>query len=184
MDRCHANKISNVQTFLDVLHNETGPSLEAMQMACQDLSEQMKQAVEEGAQKISILGYSDDLIHCLRKERESVAELIEYMNDLTAGFQDHLKEVGKGRDSQEGAEVVMEDAKGGGNRGGEDEAEEAEGGEEFKDAKETGSITSNTSKTQWAAEDSRVGTATSAVPHPQVGEGGHHVPAAVGHGDR
>ena len=69
MDRCHANKISNVQTFLDVLHNETGPSLEAMQMACQDLSEQMKQAVEEGAQRISILGYSDDLIHCLRKER-------------------------------------------------------------------------------------------------------------------
>ena len=91
MDRRHANKISNVQTVLDVLHNETGPSLEAMQMARQDLSEQMKQAVEDGAQKISILGYSDDLIHYLRKERESVAELIEYMNDLAAGFQDHLE---------------------------------------------------------------------------------------------
>ena len=64
------------QAFLDVLHNETGPSLEAMQMACQDLSEQMKQAVEEGAQKISISGCSDDLIHCLKKEKESVVELM------------------------------------------------------------------------------------------------------------
>ena len=88
----------------------------------------MKQAVEEGAQKISISGCSDDLMHCLRKEREYVAELIEYMYDLTAGFRDHLEEAGKGRDSQEGAGVVMEDAKGGGNRGGEDEAEGVEGG--------------------------------------------------------
>ena len=55
-------------------------------MACQDLSEQMKQVVEEGAQKISIPGYSDDLIHYLKKEKESVAELIEYINGLTAGF--------------------------------------------------------------------------------------------------
>ena len=45
-------------------------------MACQDLSEQMKQAVEEGAQKISISGCSDDLIHCLKKEKESVVELM------------------------------------------------------------------------------------------------------------
>ena len=80
----------------------------AMQMACKDLKEQMTQAVEEGSQKISISGYSDDLIHCLRKEKESVAELIEYMEDLTAVFQDHLEEVDKARESQEGAEIMME----------------------------------------------------------------------------
>ena len=66
MDRCHANKIINAQTFLDVLHNEEGPSPVAMKMACKDLKEQMTQAVEEGSQKISNSGYSDDLIHCLR----------------------------------------------------------------------------------------------------------------------
>ena len=68
----------------------------------------MTQAVKEGSQKISISGYSDDLIHCLRKEKESVAELIEYMEDLTAVFQDHLEEVDKARESQEGAEIMME----------------------------------------------------------------------------
>ena len=98
-------------------------------------------------------------------------------------FQGHLEEVGKAREIQEGAEITMEDAKRGGNGEGEDKAETAEEEEEFKDAKEMGSITSNTSKTQWAAVDSQAGTATSAVPHPQAGEGGHHVPAAVGHGD-
>ena len=82
----------------------------------------------------------------------------------------------------------MEEVKGEENRVGEGEqegfdAEEAEGKDEFKDAKETKSITSNTSKTQWAAEDSQAGTATSAVPRPQAGEGGHQVPAAVEHGD-
>ena len=111
MDRRHANKISNVQTFLDVLHNEAGPSPVAMQMAWKDLKEQMTQAVEEGAQKISISGYSDDLIHCLRREKESVAELIEYIEDLTTVFQDYLEEVGKARGSQEGAETSMEDVK-------------------------------------------------------------------------
>ena len=98
MDRHHANKIINAQTFLDVLHNEAGPSPVAMQMACKDLKEQMTQAVEEGSQKISISGYSDDLIHCLGKEKESVAELIEHMEDLTTVFQDHLEEVGKARE--------------------------------------------------------------------------------------
>ena len=99
MDRRHANKIGNVQTFLDVLHNETGPSPVAMQMACKYLKEQMTQAVEEGAQKISISGYSDDLIHCLRREKKSVAEVVEYMQDLTTVFKDHLEEVGKARGS-------------------------------------------------------------------------------------
>ena len=106
----------------------------------------MTQAVEEGAQKISILRYSDDLIHCLRREKDSVAELTEYMKDLMTVFQNHLEEVGKARGSQEGAEITMEDVRGEEKGAGEDKTEAAEE-EEFKDAKETGSITSNTSKT-------------------------------------
>ena len=39
MDRRHAHKIFNAQTFLDVLHNEAGPSPVAMQMTCKDLTE-------------------------------------------------------------------------------------------------------------------------------------------------
>ena len=171
MDRRYANKIINAQTFQDVVHNEAGLGPVAMQMACKDLKEQMTQAVEEGSQKISISGYSDDLIHCPRREKESVAELVEYMEDLTTVFQDHLEEVGKARGSQEGAEITMEDVRRGGMGEGEDKAVAAEEEEEFKDAKKTRSITSNTSKTQWAAVDSQAGTATSADPHPQAGEG-------------
>ena len=117
MDRRHANKIINAQTFLDVLHNEAGPSPVAMQMTCKDPKEQMTHAVEEGSQKISVSGYSDDLVHCLRKGKEFVAELIKYMEDLTTVFQDHLEEVGKARETQEGVEITMEDIRGGG-RGG------------------------------------------------------------------
>ena len=65
-----------------------------------------------------------------------------------------------------------------------EEAGEAEEEDEFVDAKETGSITSTTCKTQGATEDSLPGAATSAVPHPLTGEGGQQVPAASGHGDR
>ena len=126
MDRRHANKITNAQTFLDVLYNEAGPSPVAMQMACKDLKEQMTQAVEEGSQKISISGYSDDLIHCLRKEKESVAELIEYMEALTTVFRDHLEEVSKARESQEGAEITIADVRGGEKGEGEDQAVVAE----------------------------------------------------------
>ena len=80
-------------------------------------------------------------------------ELIEYTNDLTSGVQDHLEEARKERDRPEMTEVVMKEAKGGENRRGEEEQQEieydeAEGGDEFKDAKETGFITSNTSNTQ------------------------------------
>ena len=63
------------------------------------------------------------------------------------------------------------------------EEEGAEEEDKFEDAKETGSFTSNTSKTQRAAEDSQTGAAKSAVPQPLAGEGGHRVHAAVGHGD-
>ena len=75
-----------------------------------------------------------------------MAKLIEYIKDLTNVFQDHLEEVGKARESQEGAEITMEDVRGEEKGAGEDKTEAAEE-EEFKDAKETGSITSNTSKT-------------------------------------
>ena len=61
--------------------------------------------------------------------------------------------------------------------------EDTEEEENVVDAKETGSITINTSKTQRAAEDSQAGTAASAVPQPPAREGGHQVHAAVGHGD-
>ena len=73
----------------------------------------MAQAVKEGSQKISISGYIDDLIHCLRKEKESVAELIEYMEDLTTVFRDHLEEVSKAKEIQEGAKIIMKYVRGG-----------------------------------------------------------------------
>ena len=55
--------------------------------------------------------------------------------------------------------------------------------DEFLDAKDETSITSNTSKTQQAAGDSQHGTAKVAVPHPFEKEGGQEVTAAPGHGD-
>ena len=55
--------------------------------------------------------------------------------------------------------------------------------DEFVDAKDEASITSNTNKTQQAAGDSQHGTATVAVPHPFEKEGGQEVAAAPGHGD-
>ena len=94
----------------------------AMQMTCKDLKEQMTQAVEEGSQKISISGYSDDLIHCLRKEKESEAELIEYIEDLTTVIQDRLEGVGKARENKEVVEITMEEVRGGGKGGGEEQA--------------------------------------------------------------
>ena len=77
----------------------------------------------------------------------------------------------------------MEDVRGGGKGEEEEQAAAAEEEEEYEDTKEIAFITSNTSKTQLAAVDSQAGTATSAVPRPQAGEGRHHVPATVGHGD-
>ena len=87
------------------------------------------------------------------------------------------------RENQEGVKITMDDVRGGGKGEGEDKAEAAEEEEEFKDAKEIASITSNTSKTQRTAEDSQAGTVMSTIPRPQAGEGGHHVPVAVEHGD-
>ena len=75
------------------------------------------------------------------------------MNSLAAGLQDHLEEMQKERES-----LILE---------------ETEEEDNFEDEKETGSITSDTSKTQRAAEDIQTGTAKKAVPRPPVGEGGH-----------
>ena len=52
-----------------------------------------------------------------------------------------------------------------------EEAGEAEE-EKFVDAKDTGSITSTTCKTQGAAEENLPRAVTSAVPHSLAGEGG------------
>ena len=159
-----------------------------MLIACGDLSEQMEQAVSEGVQKIRVSGYSDDLIQCLEKEKGSVEELMGYVNSLAAGLQDHLEEMQRERESLRMAEDAMEGTRGSVNQGEEYKQQDMddEGTEEedrFEDAKETGSINSNTSKTQVAAEDSQTGSAKSAVPQPLAGEGGHRVHAAVGHGN-
>ena len=98
-----------------------------------------------------------------REGGKSVGELMDYVNSLAAGLQDHLEEMQKERESL-GLEETEEEDK-------------------FEDAKETGSITSNTSKTQRAAEDSQTETAKSAVPQLPEEEGGHQVHGAVGHGD-
>ena len=66
-------------------------------------------------------------------------------------------------------------------QGMDDEGTEEE--DRFEDAKETGFINSNTSKTQGAAEDSQAGAAKSVGPQPPVGEGGHQVYATAGHGN-
>ena len=98
MDKRYKNEIDNVQTFLEALHNEKGPSPEAMLIACQDLGEQMEQAASERVQKIRISGYSFDLIQCLEKEKGSVEELMDYVNSLAAGLQDHLEEMQRERE--------------------------------------------------------------------------------------
>ena len=148
----------------------------------------MEQADSEGVQKINISGYSDDLIHCLEKEKGSVEELMDYVNSLAAGLQDHLEEMQRERESLRMAKDATEGTRGSVNQGEEHKQQDMddEGTEEedrFEDAKETGSINSNTSKTQGAAEDSHSGAATNAVPHPPAGEGGHKVPVATGHGE-
>ena len=119
----------------------------------------MEQAEAEDDQEFDISGYSDDLLLCLAQEKKSVEEMLNHLDKLATAFQSHVEEL---RRKEKGSA-----------------AEETEEEEKFEDAKENGSINSNTSKTQRAAEDSQAGTATSAVPRPQAGEGGHHVPAAV-----
>ena len=92
LDKRHKNKIDETKAFMDMLFNNKGPSPEAIQVACQDLSNQIALATAEGAKGISITGYRDDLIQCLEKEKGSISELITYINELTAGFKLYMEE--------------------------------------------------------------------------------------------
>ena len=90
-------------------------------------------------------------------------EMLNHLDKLATAFQNCVEEL---RRKKEGSGT-----------------EETEEEENFEDTKENGSITSNSSKTQLAAEDSQAGRVTSALPQPPEGEGGHQLYAAVGHGD-
>ena len=103
-------------------------------IAVQDIKEQMELAGTEDDQEFNITGYSDDLLLCLAEEKGSVNEILIHLDELAIAFQNHVEEL---RRKKEGAGV-----------------EETEEEENFEDAKETGSITSYTSKTQHAVEDS------------------------------
>ena len=121
-----------------------------MMIACQDLKEQMEHAEAEDYQEFSISRYSDDLLLCLAKQKGSVEEMLDHVDKLAAALQHHVEEL---RRKNEGSGV-----------------EDTEKEDNFEDAKETGSITSNTSKTQRAAEDSQTGIAMSAFLQPPEGE--------------
>ena len=163
LDKCHENKFKNPVTFVQKLHNEKGPSLAALATACWDLKGQMELAGADDGQDFTIRGYTGDLLLCLAEEKESVEEMLIYLDELTFAFQAQVEELTK---KKEGA--------------GEEGAEKED---KFEDARETGSITSLTSKTQHAALDSHEGKATSAFPHPLEGGGGQQVNAAAGRGD-
>ena len=79
-----------------------------MLIACQDLREQMEQAASEGVQQIRISGYSDDLIQCLAKEKDSVEELMGYVDNLAACLKHHMEEM-----RREKEDSGLEDTKGG-----------------------------------------------------------------------
>ena len=156
----HKNKIEEAKAFMGILFNEKRSSPEAMQVACQNLSNQIVLATTEGAKKISIAGYSDDLIQCLEKKRGSISELIDYINELTADFQAYMEAGQKDREASNTAEnTTMKGGEGGELKGADKTDEEEAGGaveeEEFQDAKETGSVASKTSKTQDATGDSQ-----------------------------
>ena len=116
----------------------------AMQIVCQGLSKQVMSAATEGDQNVNITGYSDDLIQCLGKEKGSIMELINHMNELLAGFKECIergKKEWKGlgmmedtSEKEEGGGETEEAGKQNEEKSGEAEAEE---GEEFMDGKDT-----------------------------------------------
>ena len=114
-------------------------------------------------QEFSISGFSDDLLLCLADEKKSVEEMLIYLDELAIAFQNQMEELKRKKEGTGG--------------------EEAEKEGKFEDARDTGSITSLTSKTQHAALDSQAGKSMKAFPHPLEGEGGQEVHAAFGHGD-
>ena len=148
---------------MEKLHNEKGPSPKALLKACQDLKGQMELAGVDDNQDFAITGFSDDLLLCLAEEKKSVEKILIYLDELVIAFQDKVEELMRKKEGAGGEEAEKED--------------------KFEDARDTGSITSITSKTQHAALDSQSGKATNAFPHPSGGEGGQQADAAVGHGD-
>ena len=176
MERRYHNKIDDAKTFIDILYKKA-PSPVAIQTACQDLSEQVTLATTEGDQEGNITGYSENLIQCLGKEKGPILELISYLNELSAGFKEYMEEGVKEREGLGIMADTSEKGEGGGETEGVskhkgEEAGEAEEEEQFLDARDTGSITSTTCKTQGAAEENLPRAVTSAVPHSLAGEGG------------
>ena len=169
------------------LWNEKGSSLKALKEACCDLKDQMVLAAEDNEEILQLEGYSDDLVQSLKEEKDSVSELIVFMDDMIANFQAYMDDKGKEgklpKTKNQEISNTADDGEEKAGKAGKDKngAEEVE--EVFLDAKEDGSITSITSKTQHTAGDSQHGTAKDAVPHPITKEGGQGVTAAPGHGD-
>ena len=186
-DRRYNNKVNTPDTFVAKLWNEKGSSVTALKDACCDLKEQMVLAGKEDEEELQLVGYSDELIQSLKAEKESVAELIALMDEMMVSFQDYMDnemeegEVPRTKNTASDDKVSDEEGKAG--KTGMDKDEDEVDEDDFLDAKEECSITSNTSKTQHAAVDSQHGTAKYAVPHPIEKEGGQKVAASSGHGD-
>ena len=178
----HENKVDQPDGFLGKLWNNVGPSPVAMKWAYQGLKEHMSHAKDDNEEFMQVEGYSDDLIQCLKKEKGSVAELIEFMEDTIADINAYMQ-----AEESEGEEVNEGDE--GANKTGKvEEKEESDNGmfEDARDDESVDSLTKNikqTSKTRNTAEDSQKGTAKDAGPHPITKEGGQEVAAAPGHGD-
>ena len=181
-DKRHDNKVDQAHTFLDQLWNDKGPSPEAMTLACRDIKEHMVHARDEEGIFMQVEGYSDDLIQSLKKEKDSITELIEFMEDTITNIQAYMQaEVKEGEEEKDGEKEA-----------GKTETEKngaEEDNEMFVDAKDDESIDSmtneikTTNKTQRTASNSQHGAAKDAVPHPVTKEGGQEVTAAPGHGD-
>ena len=186
-DRRYENKVEESNTFISKLWNEKGSSVEALKEACCDLKEQMVLAAEDNEEILQLEGYSNDLVQSLKEEKDSVSELIVFMDDMIANFQAYMDDDGKEgkppKTKNQELSNTADDGEEKAGKAGKDKngAEEVE--EVFLDAKEDGSFTSITSKTQHTAGDSQHGTAKDAVPHPTTKEGGQGVTAAPGHGD-
>ena len=58
-----------------------------MKESCCDLKEQMILKAEEDEKNLHFVGYSDDLFRSLKEEKESVSELIVFMDEMIASFQ-------------------------------------------------------------------------------------------------
>ena len=65
--------------------------MEAMTLACNDIKEHMVHARDENEEIMQIEGYSDDLIQSLKEEKESVSELIEFMEEMIVDFQAYME---------------------------------------------------------------------------------------------